>query len=80
MPTRILLRAPGQRDVVLTLLPRHYERFALEQRDGSTPPHISIMLLEDGDGITHDPAMHIDEQAPAIVVQLGLDALVGGGS
>lgn len=82
MATRILVRAPGQPDRVLTLLPRHYERFAFEQRGGQdvTPPHISIMLLEDATGITHDPAMHIDEQTPPVVEQFGLGDLTGGGS
>jgi hypothetical protein len=77
MAVRILVRAPGQQDRILTLLPRHYERFTLDRGDG--PPHISIMLLEDATGaVTHDPAMHIDEQAPAVVEQLGLDAVIGG--
>ncbi|GEM_PF-6063253 len=76
MSVRILVRAPGRQDRILTLLPRHYERFTLDQGDG--PPHISIMLLEDATGITHDPAMYIDEQAPPVVEQLGLGDLAGG--
>ena len=80
MAVRILVRAPGHPDRVLTLLPKHFERFTLDRPGGPRvdPPHISIMLLEDADGnITHDPAMHIDEQVAPVVEQLGLVAVPG---
>lgn len=80
MTVRILCRVPGRQDVVLTLRPRHYERVQFGEESGEYvyPPHVSIMLLEDETGLTHDPRMHIDEQKPPVIEQLGLGDLAGG--
>jgi hypothetical protein len=80
MVVRILCRVPGRPDVVLDLVPNHYERVDFAH-DGDTyvyPPHVAILLLDDGAGYSDTTGRHIDPQHPPVVEQLGLGDLAGG--
>jgi hypothetical protein len=68
---RILCRAAGRDDIVLTLTPGHYERISFERGDGAWvyPPDVGILLLEDDSGDVAPAGIHIDQQRPVTVEQ-----------
>lgn len=69
---RVLVRIPGRDDVVVDLVPNHYERVTFARGDDGHPPHVSLLLLDDGAGYTDTTGRHIDPQRPPVVEQLGL--------
>lgn len=72
---RILCRAAGQKDRIITLRPGWFERLDYDNGDGKWvyPPSVGIMILEDADGNDLSvPGIHIDPQGAPVVEQADL--------